>query len=152
MSYNPYVRYSSYWWRYWLNGPFHVCSFLKRVWDYRKPLWEDNDYDYAAIIHMMRFKFKRLRNHMERHGLALDTEDRVAELAYVDMLFRNALDEDPDNEWTLHWDRFHTWTAELECHAERECAIAAKLAEERAARNWHTLWKYLDKHMQKWWD
>lgn len=156
MSYNPYRKYSSYWWRYWLNLPSDAKHFAQRVWAYRELLWNDNDFDYAAILHIMRFKLLRLRKHMEEHAITAHSEDNVAELARVDVLLRNVIDEDPDNEWSRHADQWHHYHKDdwnlNKCGAKKECGKAARAGMDREERNWHLLWEHIDKHMRGWWD
>lgn len=154
MSYNPYRKYSSYWWKFWLNLPSDTKLFFKRIWLYREFLWHDNDFDYSAVLHVMRFKLKRLRKHMEEHAIIAHAEDRVAELARVDVLLRNVIDEDPDCEWSLHHDQWHQ-NKELNdpCPlSEEACHQACMDGMAREERNWHELWKYIDDHMRGWWD
>lgn len=156
MSYNPYKRYSSYWWRYWLNVPADVIWFFKRIWLYRELLWKDNDYDYGSILHIARFKLTRLRKHIEEHAMLAHSEDRIAELAKVDVLLRNVIDEDPDDEWGMHCSQWHLYDKKgwnmNKCGAKKECYKACMAGRRREERNWHELWAYIDKNMRNWWD
>lgn len=153
MSYNPYNRFCFRWWRYWLDFPSDSRKFLKRVWDYRGILWDDNDYDFATTLHMMRFKLKRLQDHMADHGNLTHTEDYVVELAKVDVLLRNVMDDDPDDEWLAHYNQWHIGLSlEKDCKKELEHKKVLRLSYERGERNWHALWRYLDKNMRNWWD
>lgn len=157
MSYNPYRPFCSYWWRYWLHLPQDIKWFFKRIYLYRSFLWNDNDYDYAAFLHIMRFKLRRLRKHMEEHAITAHAEDRVAELAHADVLLRNIVDEDPDDEWSMHCDQWHSlrdddWDLS-KCGAGKDvCTKACMDSFERQKQNWHKLWVYIEKHMQGWWD
>lgn len=154
MSYNPYRKYCSYWWKYWRNMPYDTWDFLKRLYEYAPLLWEDNDYDFNSVLHIMRFKFKRLRNHIERDGIGVHSEDRVAELARVDVLLRNVMDEDPDDEWSTHYNQWHTGKAINEPCAlgDTVCYKAIMASHKREVQNWTKLWKFIQDHMQGWWD
>lgn len=154
MSYNPYRPFTSYWWKYWLHLPYDIKWFFKRIYIYRHFLWEDNDYDFASILHIMRFKLRRLRDHLDQHGHLAHKEDRVAELARVDVLLRNVVEEDPDDEWSMHHSQWHH-NKDLNdpCpESEEACHKACFDGMEREQRNWHELWKYIDEHMRGWWD
>lgn len=153
MTYNPYKEYCGSWWRYWLNLPGDLCAFVKRVYDYLPLLWEDEDYDFNATLRLMRFKLLRLRRHMEGHKIIAHAEDVVAELARTDVLLRNIVEEDPDDEWSLHWNQWHAGVTDLnDCKNKRECRRANQASFKRNERNWHRLWRYLDKHARGFWD
>ena len=155
-SYNPYRKYSSYWWKYWLNFPGDVLWFFKRIWSYREILWHDNDFDFASVLHIMRFKLKRMRKHMEEHAISANSEDTVAELAQVDVLLRNVMDEDPENEWSRHCDQWHHYLKDgwnlNQCKAKRERSKSVKAGMKREEENWHKLWVHIDQYMRGWWD
>lgn len=152
-SYNPYKTYSSYWWKYWLNLPCDITSYFQRIWEYRFILWHDNDWDFSSVERMMRFKLKRISKHISDHALICHTEDKVAELARVDVMLRNVIDEDPDDEWSMH---YYQWDQHIkgfkDCKNQREHKRALKLSWERQKRNWHSLWKYIEKYAQGWSD
>lgn len=153
MSYNPYKKYCGAWWRYWLNLPGHIGQYLKRIWDYRTLLWEDNDYDFNSVMRIMRFKLKRLRHHFEEHKIIAHAEDNVAALARVDVMLRNVIEKDPDDEWFLH---YHRWDAYIkgfkDCKNPKEHRQALDLTWKREQRNWFCLWRYIAKNARNWWD
>lgn len=153
LSYNPYRKYCSRWWYYWLNLPGDVSSFIGRILDYAPLLWEDRDWDHAYLLRIMRFKIRRMRRHMEHHAIIADAEDHIAEMAQADVLLRNVEDEDPDNEWSMHWAQWHHGDIGLnDCKNPRECAASNKASFERERRNWRKLWRHFEKYAGGWWD
>lgn len=155
MKYNPYRKYCSAWWRYWLNLPGDVWEFLCRLYDYAPILWADRDFDFAYLLRLMRFKIKRMRKAIELNAVIAHAEDVIAEMAKADVLLRNVVDEDPDDEWSIHWSRWHTGAKHLNdpCAAPgASCRLALDFTRKREERNWRKLWAYFEKHMQGWWD
>lgn len=152
-SYNPYRKYCSAWWRYWTNVPGDIMGYFQRVWDYRILLWEDNDYDFNSVMRLMRFKLKRISKHFEKHNISAHCEDRVAELARLDVMLRNVIEDDPDDEWSMHYSQWDTFTKGFkDCKNQKEHKRALKLTWEREQRNWFGLWKYIAKNARNWWD
>jgi hypothetical protein len=153
MSYNPYRKYCVRWWKFWLNMPSDVLAFLRRVWDYAPLLWEDRDWDQAYLLRLMRFKIRRMRASMEKCAIMAHTEDVIAEMARADVLLRNVVDEDPDDEWSQHYSQWDSHIkAFKDCKNQREHRKALKLSLVREEKNWHDLWKHLDKYLRGWWD
>lgn len=153
MAYNPYRKYTPYWWRFWLNLPGDVMDFVMRLRDYAPLLWEDRDWDYAYLLKMMRFKIQRMRSCIEKNNIIAHTEDLVVEMAQADVLLRNVVDEDPDDEWSSHFSQWDTNIRRFKgCKNQREHKKALKLSWEREKRNWHLFWRHLEKHLQGWWD
>jgi hypothetical protein len=153
MSYNPYRKFCDRWWWYWTNVPGDVWDFIVRVYDYLPFLWEDRDWDFNCTLRLVRFKLRRLKGHLERHSILAHTEDRVAELAKVDVLLRNILDEDPDDEWSQHYNQWDIGTKSWkECKNKREHYRSLRLTRRREERNWHRVWRYIDKYARGWWD
>lgn len=152
MSYNPFIKYSSLWWRFWLHLPGDVFCFLVRIWDYAPLLWEDRDWDYAYLLRMMRFKIQRMRKSMERNTVIANAEDYVAETAAIDVLLRNVIDEDPDDEWSMHYDMCDDHTTGFgACKNRLEHGTAFSLSAAREKRNWKALWRHFDKYLLGWW-
>jgi hypothetical protein len=153
MSYNPYKKYCSRWWAYWLNMPGDIKDFILRVWDYAPLLWEDRDWDYNCALRLVRFKLRRLRQHMEQHAIIAHAEDVVAELARADVLLRNVVDEDPDEEWSTHYFQWCQHAKSFnDCGNQKEHMRALRQTRMREERNWHTLWAYFDEKMRGWCD
>jgi hypothetical protein len=149
-NYNPYRKYCSSWWRFWLNVPADLLAFAKKLYDYAPILWEDRDFDHGYLLRMMRFKIRRMREHMEKHAIIAHAEDYVAEMALADVLLRNVQDEDPDDEWSLHWNQWHN---KFKCSASKKvCNKALSDTHRRTERNWKRLWRHMDKYMRGWWD
>lgn len=154
MSYNPYQKYSGSWWRFWTNLPSDVWHFVLKMYAYAPLLWDDRDFDHAYLLRMMRFKIRRMRDNMERYAIIAHKEDCVAEMAQADVLLRNVVDEDPDDEWSQHHSQWHCRT-ELNkpCpQSEKACRAACMASMRRERRNWHRLWKHFDKYLGGWWD
>lgn len=153
MSYNPYKKYSTSWWRFWLNFPRDIIEFIKRVWDYSPLLWDDRDWDYSCILQLLRFKLLRLRKHMEKYAIIAHAEDVIAELACADVLLRNVIEEDPDDEWSNHYSQWHSHIkAFKDCKNRRKHMRALRLSGVREERNWKNLWQHIEKHCRGWWD
>jgi hypothetical protein len=150
MSYNPYRKYCASWWRYWLNIPSDCLAFVKRVRDYAPILWNDNDWDYAAIIALIEFKIKLLAP-VVGAGPGAHREDKFAEMAKALVLLRN-ISDDPDDEWDLHWHAYHNDTTFEECGDKKACSEASMASMKRCERNWHRVWKHFDKYMRGWWN
>lgn len=152
-DYNPYRKYSSYWWRYWLNFPGDVYQFFIRLKDFAPLLWQDNDYDFNATLHIVRFKLRRLRKHLEDHSIIAHAEDHVAELARADVLLRNVIEEDPDDEWSMHYNQWHIGKdLNEDCGAKEECHKSCNASMDRMQRNWFKLWAYVANRARGWWD
>lgn len=153
MTYNPYKKYSSSWWRFWLNLPSDIFAFINRILDYTPLLWEDRDWDHADLLRMIRFKIRRMRKHMEKHAIIAHAEDHVTEMAQADVLLRNIIEEDPDDEWSAH---YYQWDAHKksfrDCKNPQEHTRALMLSQVRTERNWQQLWRHFDKYMRGWWD
>lgn len=152
MSYNPYRRYSSYWFKYWWNLPYDTWAFLKRVYEYAPILWDDRDWDYAHLLILLKYKLRRMRPVIE-NGIGAHSNLRSIEIHQAEVMIDNVF-EDPDDEWSLHHDQWHQ-NKDLNdpCpQSEEECHKALTASAERSERNWHTLWKYMDEHCQGWWD
>jgi hypothetical protein len=153
MSYNPYRKYCSRWWKFWTYVPGDIWDFIVRLYDYAPLLWEDRDWDHAHLLRMMRFKINRMRHHMETHAIIAHAEDHVAEMAQAEVMLRNIDDEDPDDEWSMHWNQWHVSLKDFnDCKDPLGCQKALRATHRRERRNWHGLWKHLDKYMQGWWD
>lgn len=153
MSYNPYKKYCSSWWIYWLNLPHDIWFFIRKMWDYAPILWEDMDCDYIYLLRLMRFKIRRMRDLIGEDDFIAHTEDVVAEMAKADVLLRNVVDEDPDDEWSEHYNQFCIYKKITDpCGNEELHLKALRLTALRDKRNWLNLWKYLSKHAQGWWD
>lgn len=154
MNYNPYRKYSSYWWKYWLNLPSDAKWFFKRIWLYRNILWNDTDYDFSSILRIISFKAQRMSEHFTKHRISARTLDNVAELAKLQTLLRNVMGEDPDDEWSLHHDQWHSKKGFNEpCPQSKKACLKASIASiVREERNWRALWAYIEAHMRGWWD
>lgn len=153
-NYNPYRRYCRLWWMYWSNLPGDILAFLRRLWDWAPLLWHDEDWDYAYLLRIMRFKVLRMRKHMEKRAIIAHAEDHTAEMAIADVLFRNVVEEDPDDEWSMHYNQWHIGLKFNEhCKAPgAACRLALNYSAKRGRRNWKKLWRHLDRYMQGWWD
>src|SRR5258708_1200808 len=136
MSYNPYKKYSTSWWRFWLQLPRDLVDCVVRVIDYMPLLWDDRDWDYNCALRFLRFKLLRLRKHMEKHAIIAHAEDVIAELARVDVLLRNVIEEDPDDEWLNH---YYQWDSHIkafgDCKNRREHTRTLHLSHSREERN-----------------
>jgi len=153
VSYNPYRKYCGRWWKFWTYVPGDIWDFIVRMWEYAPLLWEDRDYDHAHLLRMMRFKINRMRRHMEKHAIIAHAEDHVAEMAQMDVMLRNVEDEDPDDEWSMHWNQWHMHLKNLnDCKDSVGCQKALRATSRRERRNWHAIWKHLDKYAGGWWD
>ena len=152
-DYNPYKKYCWAWWRFWLNLPGDIWDFICKMRAYAPLLWEDRDWDFNGTMRIMRFKLRRLRDHIDQHAFIAHREDVVAQLAKVDVMLRNVIDEDPDDEWSMH---YHQWDAHIrsfkDCKNPKEHKRALKLTWEREQRNWFSLWRYISKNARNWWD
>lgn len=153
MRYNPYKKYSSYWWKFWLNFPWDILHFVERMYDYAPLLWEDRDWDHAYLLRMMRFKIRRMRVNMEKYAIIAHAEDHVAEMAQADVLLRNVIEEDPDDEWSTHYSQWDSHIKRFtDCKNRREHMKSLNLSRAREERNWQNLWRHLDKYTRGWWD
>jgi len=148
MNNNPYRRFCREWWRYYLRIPQNTYEFVKRIIDYAPILWNDRDWDYSFLLRLLKFKLSRMETVCgSPKSHAADWEQIKVELATAQLLI-SKIEDDPDDEWSLHWDQYHLSRCKDKC----ECDTARLLSEQRRIRNWHALWKYLDKHMPRWWD
>lgn len=151
MSYNPYGKYSLSWWKFWLIVPSDILDCIKRIWDYLPLLWEDRDWDHVYLLHMMRFKIRRMRDHMENHAIVAHSEDHVVEMAQADVLLRNVVDDDPDDEWLTH---YYQWDVHIkafaDCKNQPEHMKALDKSIARVERNWRKVWRHLEKHARGW--
>lgn len=153
MSYNPYKKYSSYWWRFWLRLPHDIFVFIVRMRDYAPLIWEDRDWDYSSLLHIMRFKIRRMRDCIGGNSLTAHCEDNVAEMAKADVLLRNVIEEDPDDEWSQHYSQWDSHIkAFKDCKNQREHRRSLNLSHLREERNWRALWRHMDKYLRGWWD
>lgn len=153
MSYNPYKKYTTHWWRFWLRLPDDIFRFLVRVYTYLPLLWEDRDWDYNYLLRLMRLKIRRMRGSMDVDYHGVHGADRVAEMTKAEVLLRNVIEEDPDDEWERHWNLWHASLKNFkDCKNQKEHRRAAELSAVRQEKNWGILWQYLAKHAQGWWD
>ena len=154
MSYNPYRKYCGRWWKFWTYVPGDIWDFIVRLWEYAPLLWEDRDWDFTYTLRILRFKLRRQRKHMESHAIIAHAEDVVAELAQADVMLRNLIDEDPDDEWSMHWAQWHAYDRDLnyKCKAQKECHQSLEKTRGRDVRNWKVIWKHIEKYAQGWWD
>lgn len=151
--YNPYRKYCRSWWRHWLRLPGDVVEFLRRLWYYAPVIWEDRDFDFIPFLKIIRLKLLRVRKVMENHSMAAHAEDRVAELAKADVLLRNVLEEDPDDEWSMHYNQWHIGQRDgINCKVRRDCDHALVASANRTERNWRRLWRHIEKYSRGWWD
>ena len=152
MSYNPYQKYSSYWWKYWWNLPYDLVFFLKRLRLYAPLLWEDRDFDYAYLLRLIKFKLQLMRPVIE-NGVAAHAHQKAIEIHQAEVMIDNIY-EDPDDELSLHYDQWHRNTEFNEpCRqSDEECHKAVTASLERNERNWRILWDHLRDKMQGWWD
>lgn len=152
MSYNPYRKYSSFWWKFWGHLPSDIRDFVVRLWTYAPLIWEDRDWDYAFLLRMIKFKLKRMQP-IIRDGIALHSHHKALEIHQAEIMIENIF-EDPDDEWMMHHGAWHQGK-ELDdpCpQSEEECHKALMASHHRDERNWHALWKHLDDNMRGWWD
>lgn len=54
--------------------PRKLWGFFKRLWDYLPLIWNDNDFDYNYTITLIKFKLKRLRDHIIEHDFILHSK------------------------------------------------------------------------------
>lgn len=152
-DYNPYRKYCWAWWRFWLNLPGDLLVFARKMWDYAPLLWDDRDWDFNGVLRLARFKLRRLRDHIDHHAYIAHREDVVAELAHMDVLLRNVVEDDPDDEWSMHFNQWDLHTKGFkDCKNQTEHKQSLKQSWLRERRNWHRLWDYFEKHAQNWWD
>ena len=151
-SYNPYRRYSSYWWKYWWNLPYDTWAFLKRVYEYAPILWEDRDWDYAYLLRLMQYKLRRMRPVIE-NGIAAHAHQKSIEIHQAEVMIENIF-EDPDDEWSLHCDQWHQNKGFNEpCpESEEACQKALMASAKRTEYNWEILWIHIKERAQGWWD
>lgn len=153
MSYNPYRKYCGHWWKFWTYVPGDIWDFIVRMWEYAPLLWSDRDYDFVHLLRIMRFKLRRMRTHTESYAILAHAKDVVAELAQADVMLRNLVDEDPDDEWSMHWNQWHMNIKGLgDCKDPIGCRKARRATSRRERRNWHAIWSHLDKYAGRWWD
>lgn len=131
-----------------------LCHRLRNIVAWLPILWHDEDYDFTYTLRILRFKFKRLRQHMEQHTFIAHAEDVIAELAQADVYLRNVGDEDPDDEWSMHYDQWHTGLGiNRPCGAGKKvCLKSLGDSAKRSRRNWRRVWRHIEKHAEGWWD
>lgn len=133
--------------------PMRYIRKIKKVIEWLPLIWRDEDWDFCYLLYLMRYKLQRMSKCIGDVKIISHTEDVVAELAKADVLLRNVIEEDPDDEWNLHYNQWHIGKEMNDrCNAENECHRDLALSAKRSATNWHKLWKHLDKYAQGWWN
>ena len=124
---------------------------LKKLCYWLPIIWADEDFDFDYLLTLLAFKIKRMRLHHEKHQLITHWRHVVKEMIDAELMIANIKD-DPDDEWSLHWGQWHNGIMLKDCKEKAACNTSSKLSHKRAERNWHKLWKHLDKYAQGWWD
>jgi hypothetical protein len=60
-----------------------LVNFIKKIWIYRKILWNDRDFDWAFIVSMLILKLDRTRNHILEHNLIESAQEVYDQISYV---------------------------------------------------------------------
>ena len=80
-----------------------IFKFLKRLWLYLPVIWNDCDYDYAAVITLIKFKLGHLREHIADHQMFIGWEEVVKEIKKAEMLIIKFSDEYPSEQADEVW-------------------------------------------------
>jgi len=81
-----------------------LFKFFKRLWLYLPVIWNDRDYDYAAVLTLMKFKLGHLREHIADHQLFVGWEEVVKEIEEAEMLLDKYTEDDWSDDGMKAWD------------------------------------------------
>ncbi len=125
---------------------------LIKLWDWLPIIWADEDWDFAYLLRLMQFKLSRMRPVIE-NGHSTECMDRAKEILTAEILLRNVVDEDPEDEWSAHYTQYDAHIdSTSDCANPNEHWMALELSAFRERRNWAALWSHLEAHAQGWWD
>lgn len=133
--------------------PMRYVRKVKKLIDWFPLIWKDEDWDYAYLLTLIGYKLKRMRECIHSNDVIAHAENVANEILEAEIMIRNIAD-DPDDEWSLHYNQWHSCKSSVSepCQAEGECRKTLELSAKRSEKNWHKLWKHLDKYSQGWWD
>lgn len=150
---------------------------VKRFIAWFPVIWDDNDFDYASVLYVMRFKLDRLADHLVEHDLIVNNKKYASQIKEVTNLIGRQLDDVYTSLMNAECEEKFgklRWYSEFFPDENRKCSrvlfmrdgqnwdnYAAVEKEERKIykkwdrvklREWQRIWKLLDKNMQRWWD
>ncbi len=73
------------------------------MWLYIPIIWNDGDYDYAAVTTLMKFKLGHLRKHIAEHQHFVGCDEVAEEIGKAETLIDRYADEYPSKESDATW-------------------------------------------------
>ena len=151
--------------KYWLKKIFyHPVMRAKRFLDYAPILWQDEDYDWSAILRMLQYKIKRTRLHLEDHKMFEGFEEACAEMLEAETIIDRILKESWLEEefeahmkkYPLQWKTNEKGEEYLESTHDKPQGVEFKSLHERRRAleeaDWNRLGFLISTHLRGWWD
>jgi hypothetical protein len=161
---------------YKIRVPIRVyLSYIRRMWDYRKLLKEDRDWDSHFIYIMLQFKLERVYKAL-KNGFAIHEKKDMAALRRCIKLLKNLSKDDYDEKYfkahNKKWGKLKTWYDPIEGSdnlswksSRPKAKTPAQQIREREEfkKTWENadedrkndrleLFDLLHKHLDAWWD
>lgn len=126
---------------------------IKHVVAWLPLLWKDRDWDYGFLLEILKFKLQRMAVCIDRNDAITDKQEVCRQIYSVVNAIRD-YEDDPDDEWTKHWEIYHKNLKQKldDCVNHSECRKASNASAQREQRNWARIWTLLNKHGQNFWD
>jgi hypothetical protein len=124
--------------------------FLKRVWTYRRILWNDADFDYRYLIDLMSFKLNLIADHLEKHDMFIGA-DGTARSARVAAMVCDRISADNYDVmgFCKEGDSLEAWQDELITNRNNDKDHFSKYLPNQDLEYLFLLFK---KHLRTWWD
>jgi hypothetical protein len=129
---------------------------FKKIKDFLPVIIKDEDYDFASILNLLRFKLNRMHCHFTSWDCPLDPSEarRIAkQIKYAIYLIDRYYDESGFEELadTLTWDKYEILPLRTPEESKRIVEFMekdSKLKQEYLDR----LFRHMAKYIQTWWD
>lgn len=140
-------------------------SRIQRFFDYAPLVWEDEDWDSAYLLIMMKYKIKRIRENIDRNQNHEGCEADVANMKEIEECLDRIIN---DNYLDKEWEEFHNkypmkfeedkdnpeWSRVVDqgepCNTIRKELVAKK--SELWLKDWNRIWDIMRDESRKWWD
>lgn len=140
---------------------------IKKSIEYSVFLWTDNDWDFAYILMLLKYKLKRTRENINKNANHVGYENIVAEINTAEQMIQKILDGDfymkeyeaHEKKWgprkkdsMIFGERERIMTSEDKKQEEHEIRIIITEMHRQEEQAWSDLFDYLKEHMRNWWD
>lgn len=147
-----------------------LIRFFGRLLAWIPVLWEDEDYDYAHLLGLMKFKISRMRKHIAEHSNHANAEKDVKRMRLAELLIGRILASDyglgEHDKLCEKWGPLEFYPSEyggsVLRHAKETPENKALIAEDvrrmvdtsaqQEEQDWDMLFSVLRKYLRHWWD